>query len=86
MAGVYAAQEAWEDAIADVESQEDVEQALSDLGDAIEEVAEEYGESADNIEDGFGHETYVSEDLREKQGRRVRGPTTSGVRVCRIPG
>jgi len=36
------------------------------LGDQIEECAELYEESASNIEDGFGHEVPMSEELREK--------------------
>lgn len=39
---------------------------LRGLINTIREVGEEYGESADNIESGFQHETAMSEELREK--------------------
>lgn len=67
MSGVYAAQEDFEDRIDDCNSVEDLEALRDDVAEQIKAVGEEYGESADNIEDGFGHETYVSTELREKQ-------------------
>lgn len=43
----------------------DVEQARDDLASAIRELAEEKRESAQNLADGFGHETQQSLDLEE---------------------
>jgi len=36
------------------------------FGQEIRQVAEEYSESADNMESGFGHATYQSDELRER--------------------
>lgn len=44
----------------------EVSSILEDFAEAIREVASEYQESADAMEDGFGHETYVSQEVREK--------------------
>lgn len=68
LANAYAAQEQFED-ITDFTEYETVdawEMLAEALGDQIEECAEEYEESASNIEDGFGHEVPMSEELREK--------------------
>lgn len=64
MAGIYAAQEQVD--ATDVESLEDLEALRDDVADQVESVGEEYEESAQNMEDGFGHETSMSEELREK--------------------
>jgi hypothetical protein len=40
--------------------------ALDDFATIVEEVGQEYIDSADNMEDGFGHETAMSTDLRDK--------------------
>jgi len=45
---------------------DDVRAALVDFAETVRGVAEEYRESAQNIEDGFGHETYQSAELAEK--------------------
>lgn len=64
---LYAAQENVEDALdADGWTRDDIAQALRDAGEQAQGVAEEYTESADNIEEGFGHETQMSEEIREK--------------------
>lgn len=44
----------------------DVKEQVQAVADAARSVGEEYNESAQNIEDGFGHETYQSAELREK--------------------
>lgn len=49
-----------------VESEEDVTAILSEAAEAIREVAEEKRESASNIEEGFGHSTYQSDELNEQ--------------------
>jgi hypothetical protein len=64
MSGVYAAQEMVEDT--DVLSVEDLESLRDDAVSQIEEVAQEYEDSATNIEEGFGHSTSMSEELNEK--------------------
>lgn len=75
LATIYAAQEDAEEGLAtiSVNSLEDVDEAADSLreiaeqfADALQEAVESYAESADNIEDGFGHETYQSEELRGK--------------------
>lgn len=45
---------------------DDVTSALEAAEDEAREVAGEYDESADNIEEGFGHETSMSEEIRGK--------------------
>lgn len=65
-ARIAQAQAAAEDAlrnVTDAESKEDYEQVLQDFADEIRSLAEERRESASNIEDGFGHATYQSEEL-----------------------
>lgn len=44
----------------------EIKDAVQSVADAAREIGGEYGESADNIESGFGHETYQSSELREK--------------------
>lgn len=46
-----------------VESEDDVQSALDEAADQIREIAGAKRESAQNIEDGFGHATYQSDDL-----------------------
>ncbi len=45
---------------------DDVVSALESAEEEAREVAGEYNESADNIEEGFGHETSMSEEIRGK--------------------
>lgn len=66
MAAIMAAQESFEDQIASAEDWDTIKQLLDEVAEAAREVASEYGESADNMEDGFGHETSASAELREK--------------------
>jgi hypothetical protein len=47
------------------ETVDDVKAILSASAEAIQEIAEEKRESAQNIEDGFGHPTSQSEELEE---------------------
>jgi hypothetical protein len=44
----------------------DVENVLSTCADGIRAAAEIWRESASNMEDGFGHATYLSDELNEK--------------------
>lgn len=69
MSGVYAAQEAAQDTIAewDGEDIEDLKTALTDAAEAIREVASEYGESADNMEQAFPGGSPTIDECREKQ-------------------
>jgi hypothetical protein len=55
----------WE-TVNSAESQEDVQSALQDAQSAIEELAQEKKDGAQNIEEGFGHSTYVSEELQQQ--------------------
>lgn len=66
MRGVYAAEEELTDAVEAATTPEDVTSAMEAWSEAVREVAEEYRESAENIRDGFGHDTYRSEELDEK--------------------
>lgn len=47
-------------------TRDDVVGLLEETAQNVREVAEGYTESADNIEEGFGHETFQSEEIREK--------------------
>ena len=66
---IYSGQEAAEDTLAaggnDL-SLTDIADAVRGYAEALREASESYGESADNMEDGFGHETQQSEEIREK--------------------
>lgn len=65
---IYDAVEAAESEMASLDSYEigDLEVIGQAAAEGIREAGEMYGEGADNIESGFGHETYVSQELREK--------------------
>lgn len=49
-----------------VETVEDAEAVAQEAAEAIRELAEQKRESAGNIEDGFGHATYQSEELEQQ--------------------
>ena len=69
MAGVYAAQEDFQEFLAlwsPEDGPEEIEPTLEEFAGQVEAVADEYDESADNMEDGFGHPTSTSDELREK--------------------
>jgi hypothetical protein len=69
LAAIYGAQEAAEDSLAEWEADQGVDalsEILTALAEGLGEAVESYNESADNIEDGFGHETSMSAELREK--------------------
>lgn len=55
-----------DNAIRQAESVEDAEAVAGEAADAIRELAEQKRESAGNIEDGFGHATYQSEELESQ--------------------
>lgn len=66
---IYAAQEAAEEALSawgDEDGHEALQEIITTLAEGFREASESYGESADNIEEGFGHETSMSAELREK--------------------
>lgn len=48
----------------EVEDEDGVQEVLNTAAEAIREIATEKEEGADNIENGFGHETSQSEELR----------------------
>lgn len=48
-----------------LESEDDVTDALLNMAEEIRSLAEEKREGAANIEDGFGHSTYQSEELEQ---------------------
>jgi hypothetical protein len=66
MSGIYAAQERLDDELQSVEDYDGLVDLASSLADEIRDVANLYNESADNMEEGFGHSTYQSDELREK--------------------
>lgn len=47
------------------ESEDDISSALETAAESIREIAEEKREAAQNIEEGFGHSTYQSEELEQ---------------------
>jgi hypothetical protein len=53
------------DGVDSAESLADVESIRDDIAQSIREFAEEKGESADSLEEGFGHETSQSAEIRE---------------------
>lgn len=53
------------DAIASAESEDDVHDALNTTAEAVRDIATEKQDSAQNIEDGFGHATSQSEELTD---------------------
>lgn len=73
-------------AIEDVDDPEDVQQALDDAVAAIRELAEERRESAQNMEDGFGHSTSRSEELAEAaDGLDSWAEEVEGIEVPELP-
>jgi len=52
-------------AIDSAESTDDVQSALDEAAGEVRDLAEQKRESAQNIEEGFGHETYISQDLAD---------------------
>lgn len=66
MAGVYAAQEHLDDTIDNVDTADDLRGLASDVAEMIREVSNEYRESQENMESGFGHPTSMSDELGEK--------------------
>ena len=63
---VYAAVESVEDSL-ESRDRDEVVEALNDAADEVREVAEEYGESADNMESAFPNGSPTIEECREKQ-------------------
>lgn len=51
--------------LSDIESEDDAQSALDEAANMIRDLAEEKRESAQNIEDGFGHPTSTSEELTD---------------------
>jgi hypothetical protein len=66
MGQIWDAQEVASNGIFGAESLADIEAELQSFAEAVRSVGEEYTESADNIESGFGHETFQSTELRER--------------------
>lgn len=69
LASIYDAQEEAERAIGGLSPDcgaDEIRNIAEQAADAIMEAAESYRESASNIEEGFGHSTYVSDELNEK--------------------
>lgn len=65
LAALYAVTEQISDYAQDVGSDtllEDVKSFLSEQAEAVREVVTQYQEVAENIRDGFGHDTFVSEE------------------------
>lgn len=56
----------WDKMLAEASTIEDLQSVRDDIAGQIRDFAQEFADSADNMESGFGHETYQSQDLREK--------------------
>ncbi len=56
----------WSAQAAELESAEDAKELLGEIATYAEERQQEEEEKADNIRDGFGHDTFQSEELDEK--------------------
>jgi hypothetical protein len=52
-------------ALDDAQSEDDVQGALDDAAQQVEDLAQEKRDSAENMESGFGHATYQSDELSE---------------------
>lgn len=68
LATIYGAQEGFDDFTAgwDGDTVDDLAQAMKDAAEEIRGAGETYRESAQAIEEGFGHATYQSEELEGK--------------------
>jgi hypothetical protein len=66
MGAIYDAQTQLGNDLAQAEDFDSIREVLEAFAQEVRQVAEEYGESADNMESGFGHETYQSQELRER--------------------
>jgi len=66
MAAIYGEQENLGDVLHEGQDVDSLEGLRDAFAQTVREVADEYRESADNIVDGFGHETYQSDELAEK--------------------
>lgn len=67
MGEIYDAQEEAENAMPqEPDETGTLETIASDFAQTVREVGEGYTESADNMEEGFGHSTFMSDELREK--------------------
>ena len=64
---VYAAGEDLEDVVGEADSLESIVEALNTAAEAVREVAEEYGESADNMEQAFPNGSPTIDMCRENQ-------------------
>jgi hypothetical protein len=63
-ANLYAIDEGLRDSLVAATTMEEVQTAVQDAINNLDDVIDEFNEKADNIEDGFGHETSQSEELR----------------------
>ncbi len=69
---LYSAQENYNDEFSKIdmnptqECLDAVAAAMNSMAEAVREVSEGYKESAENMVEGFGHETYQSEEIAEK--------------------
>lgn len=68
LSSLYSATEAADDALDEIGDGglEGIAAIVTECAGSVREVSEGYGESADNIEEGFGHETSQSEEIRGK--------------------
>jgi rubrerythrin len=56
----------YEDAVLGADEESTVQDALQAMADEVRDLAEQRRESASNIEEGFGHATYQSEELEQQ--------------------
>jgi hypothetical protein len=63
---LWSATEAFDDAIGGAETVQEIRDLVEEVATAAQDAIDALTESADNMEEGFGHETYQSTELRER--------------------
>ena len=60
------AQESFDNQLAEATTFDDLRSVRDDIAQQLHDLASELTDGADNMEQGFGHETYQSQELRER--------------------
>lgn len=79
----YRLGEGFEDELNSAETIDEVEAAAESIADQIEAFGQEFIDSAENMEEGFGHATYKSDELRERGDTIMQG--AEDVRQAEMP-
>ena len=56
----------YRDAVGSAENEDDVKSALESMANEVRDLAQQKEEGAENIREGFGHDTYQSEELQQQ--------------------